>query len=85
MTTTRAAEDIGEIDKRLQTLKYERWALPHVSGCEAAHGKPRSGCDQCRDTRCLLCKTHMPGNQSGAHGCIICDLKGGTNFEPCPI
>lgn len=84
MTIIRAAEDIAEIDKALQTLRYERWAMPHVSGCEAGRGRPKSGCEQCRDTRCLLCKTHMPGNQSGAQGCIICDLKGGTNFEPCP-
>jgi hypothetical protein len=79
----RAADDVSEIDKRLQILRYERWASPHVSGCAAVHGGSKADCDQCKDSKCLLCKTHMPNN-SGAHGCMVCDLKGGTNFEACP-
>jgi hypothetical protein len=83
--TTRAADDIGEIDTRLQTLKYERCVSIHVAQCAAVHGGTKSSCDQCKDAgRCLVCKTRMPGNQSGAHGCFICDLKGGTTFEACP-
>ena len=83
-----AADDEAEIDKRLQILRYTRWVSLHVgrsSDCAAIRGMARLECDQCKEVaHCLLCKTRVPGNQSGAHGCFICDLKGGTTFEPCP-
>ena len=83
--TERAADDVSEIDKRIQLLKYERGIRSHVAGCAVVHGGLKADCGQCSGVgHCLLCKLKIPNSQSGANGCLICDLKGGTSFESCP-
>lgn len=80
---TRWADDVDVIKNRIDRLAHERRMAPMMAGCLALVGGKKSECDQCRDVRCLLCKTYQDGNKDGAKGCVLCTKDDGS-FGACP-